>query len=811
MSRRSIYLILAPIVVAAIVFGVSRISFNVEILDVLPKSLDNVKALKAYREHFSSPNKLVVTFSSPDAGRTEAAVEKTIAELQEGGLIGHTRWRTEVEEDADAGAEIMAYLWLNSEPKVFANWAEGMLTKESRDERLAGQLERLAEPMMTADPESFALQYDPYGMLRHPFVRDLLKGDGAGGDQFSSEDGTFRVAFAELPRKFDGYPEMKVWLGEVKAAVDAICAENGWDDVMVGYTGEPPYVVEISSMMENDMSSSMGWTIAIVVLLFWIMQRRVMPLLVLSLALGVVFGLTLAVGGMIYGHLNIMSIGFAAILVGLAADYGVLISQYERTFHGDVRSIRKALMPSILWAAGTTAAVFVALNFSQFPGVAQLGTLVAAGIIAGALIMLTVYADAICWISRRMASRSKSKDDEHFKQTPAVVRSVIHGGRWVTGGIAVVAITVLMWLGMPSVDYRLRSMESMPLESMEAFLQIRERVGSWSPSHLPVVVDSESMEETGASLKELETTAMRLEEEGVLADSVVPSALWPDRQNQQANLALLGKVLAQWDAAEADADEMGFSDDALVLARKVIASWKGWAESDDELFVPVTLGAKDAMRRFIVFEDGAYAALSLVTPKDYEAAKANDFHEINVLNTEHAHVAAWQSLRVTIRQLLIHDATYVLLPLVGVLCVMLIVVFRNVKDVLLSATAIIVAGVLLNAWMALTGQSWNFQSLAAVPVLLGTGLDFVIHVVLALRRYDNDEAQYWRGTGKAVVFCGLTTATGFGSLAFATDPGLAQLGSVCAAGILTMMSVAVFLLPGWRRQAMRAGRAVPAS
>ena len=802
MSRRSIYLIIAPIVVAAIVFGVSRISFNVEILDVLPKSLDNVKALKAYREHFSSPNKLVITFSSGNAERTGEAVEKIVAELQESGMIGHTRWRTEVEEDADAGAEVMAYLWLNSDPEVFAGWAEGMLTKEARDERLANQMERLAEPMMTADPQSFALQYDPYGMLRHPFVSDLLKGDGAGGNQFSSVDGTFRVAFAELPKTFDGYPEMMEWLLEVRAAVDAIRAENGWDDVVVSYTGEPPYVVEISGMMENDMSSSMGWTIGIVVLLFWIMQRRVMPLIVLALALGVVFGLTLAIGGMIYGHLNIMSIGFAAILVGLAADYGVLISQYQQTFHSDVRSIRKALMPSILWAAATTAAVFIALNFSQFPGIAQLGTLVAAGIIAGAVVMLTVYADAVCWVGEWMTARSKRKVDDGIQPAPMLVRSVIHGGRWVTGVIAVVAISVLMLLGMPSVDYRLRSMEDMPLESMEAFLEIRERVGSWSPSHLPVVVDSESMEETGASLKELEKTANMLEAEGVLADSVVPAALWPNRQNQQANLALLRKVLEQWEYAEADADEIGFSQDALGLARKVIASWQGWSESDDELFLPVSLGAKDAMRRFIVFEDGAYAALSLVTPKDYEAAQANDFHELDVLNTERTHVAAWQSLRVTIRELLIHDATYVLLPLVGVLCVMLVVVFRDVKDVLLSATAIIVAGVLLNAWMALTGQMWNFQSLAAVPVLLGTGLDFVIHVVLALRRYDNDEAQYWRGTGKAVVFCGFTTATGFGSLAFATDPGLAQLGTVSAVGILTMMAVAVFLLPGWRRQAM---------
>ena len=784
-----------------IVFGVSRISFNVEILDVLPKSLDNVQALKSYREHFAPPDKLVMTVSSDDAERTEAAVEELIEGLSDQQLIGDARWQTGLEEDVEAGAEMLAYLWLNSEPEVFSGFARTLKTEAARKAKLEAQLERLAEPMMGGDAESFALQYDPYGLLAHPFVQQLMGGEGASGDRFSSKDGTFRVVLADLPQTFDGYPEMKAWLEDVQRAVEEMRMANGWEDVVVSYTGEPPYVVEISGMMEGDMSSSMGWTIAIVVLLFWIMQRRVMPLVILALALGVVFGLTLAVGGLVYGHLNIMSIGFAAILVGLAADYGVLISQYQRAFHRDVRSIRKALMPSILWAATTTAAVFFALNFSQFPGVAQLGTLVAAGILAGALVMLTIYADVIGWIGRRFGKESKT-ETPISEPAPTAVGMVIRNGRWMTGVISVATVIVLLAQGLPGVDYRLRSMEDMPLESMRAFMEIREKVESWSQDHLPLVVDAPSLDDARVCLEEVAKTAASLEDDGVLKDFVVPLAVWPAPHRQQANREALQGILDGWDDAKRDADEAGFTDEALALAEQVVGYWQRWADADQAYAVPSSAVARDSLRRFVVFEDGSYAALCLVTPTDYEAAKADDFSELNVLNTENAHVAAWQSLRVAIRRLLIHDATYVLLPLSGVLCVMLIIVFRNVKDVLLSATAIFVAGLLLNAFMSMTGQQWNFQSLAAVPVLLGTGLDFVIHVVLALRRYDNDISSYWQGTGKAVVFCGFTTATGFGSLAFATDPGLAQLGLVSSAGILTMMAVAVFLLPGWRRQAM---------
>ena len=49
-------------------------------------------------------------------------------------------------------------------------------------------------------------------------------------------------------------------------------------------------------------------------------------------------------------------------------------------------------------------------------------------------------------------------------------------------------------------------------------------------------------------------------------------------------------------------------------------------------------------------------------------------------------------------------------------------------------------------------------------LLLGTGVDYGIHMMLALRRAGGNFARAWHGTGKAVVFCGVSTAIGFGSL-----------------------------------------------
>ena len=46
-----------------------------------------------------------------------------------------------------------------------------------------------------------------------------------------------------------------------------------------------------------------------------------------SLLLGLTFLITLGTGGWVFGTLNLVSVGFAAILLGLVVDYAVVIAR----------------------------------------------------------------------------------------------------------------------------------------------------------------------------------------------------------------------------------------------------------------------------------------------------------------------------------------------------------------------------------------------------------------------------------------------------------------------------------------------------
>src|SRR6266566_9453894 len=112
--------------------------------------------------------------------------------------------------------------------------------------------------------------------------------------------------------------------------------------------------------MEHDITGSIGSTIVIIVALFWWAHRRWGPLLWILALLGLVLGATLALGGLFFGTLNVVSVGFAAILLGLAVDYALVLYQESCCApHLSARDVRLLLAPAIFWSALTTAGAFL--------------------------------------------------------------------------------------------------------------------------------------------------------------------------------------------------------------------------------------------------------------------------------------------------------------------------------------------------------------------------------------------------------------------------------------------------------------------
>ena len=92
-------------------------------------------------------------------------------------------------------------------------------------------------------------------------------------------------------------------------------------------------------------------------------------------------------------------------------------------------------------------------------------------------------------------------------------------------------------------------------------------------------------------------------------------------------------------------------------------------------------------------------------------------------------------------------------------------------------------------------RAGDVAALSAILLLLGTGTDYSILLLLALKRNGGDVPGARRELGLVIFLCASSAAAGFGSLAWAGNLGLASLGQTCALGLLIDAIISLFLLP----------------
>jgi predicted RND superfamily exporter protein len=378
----------------AVCLGLWRLRFDVDILDLLPPDEPTVQGLKLYQQHFTNARELIVALRAPEAEQAERLAGELAARLrQQTNLVEEATWQPPWMEAPDQLGELLGWLWFNQAPESFST-----LTNRLAPDRLKPVLEETKEMLATSmSPMDLARRsFDPFDLLTMPALTNVsgLSMD-QGQQMFASSDGKFRLLYVQSAVDLTSYRSCESWLKSIHAVVAELPSgqsKDDWKGVVVRYTGRPVFVEEIATSMQRDMSHSVVGTSVIIALLFWLTHRRWRPMLWLLALLGLILIATLALGGLVLGTINVVSMGFAAVLLGLAVDYAVVHYQ-EALAHPQmtVPEIRRAIAPSILWAGITTMSAFLVLNFGGLPGLGQLGTLVAIGIGVAALVMVMIY------------------------------------------------------------------------------------------------------------------------------------------------------------------------------------------------------------------------------------------------------------------------------------------------------------------------------------------------------------------------------------------------------------------------------------
>ncbi len=762
--------------------GISQISLNVDPLRLLPGDLPEVAGLQLFLEHFTKADETIVVIQGEDPDLVSSAAERLAETFRAAPDLKNQVNDRPPWEEPEGLVEVLAFALINLPPDDFAV----LLDRLTQGKSLPFLESRLEEMAFGFSPrEAMLTGYDPFGLIDLAF--DVGDGDSLlspDSSIFESEDGTLRLIYLSEPGQTTirgDYREMADRVHRIRSLISETSLPDG---VSVRLTGEPPIVSEISRGMERDMKVSGLTTVGMIALIFWFWYRRLRPLAWLVAMLGLIFLITLGLAGIFIRDLTVMNVGFASILIGLSVDYGILIYQATLRNPGNALQVLKECRRGIVWAAATTSVAFGSLFASSLPGVAELGTLVAMGIAAGAAVMLWVFSDRLATISVDWPKAKANEPVSHPEQIFFHERVTKGTGLAVLGFLILCTLT-LVTRGLPKVDFSDQSTRPRNSAAYDALDQIEvEVLHSHRTGYLMV---SGSPSQVRNAFLEMEGQMADARIEGRLESYTLPTNFVPIREHQRVNLGEhLQKIRDQEARLNMELAETGFSEEAEFMLSGVLRQWEAWF-TEEALIFPKGIVAERMLYHFIRVsaEDEVLAA---------GMAIAAGQEDLRWLQSAQVRLANWDQTMLALRDHIPAELMRILGILILVVIAMLGFTFGRVQEVVWVAVTVALSLTGMLGSMVLFGLTWNFFNLAAILLTVGAGLDYSIHMLLGFRRH-RDSLQVQRDVGQALLVCGLSTVVGFGSLAWASNQGLASLGRVCALALLLNALVAIFLLP----------------
>ena len=241
--------------------------------------------------------------------------------------------------------------------------------------------------------------------------------------------------------------------------------------VNVGVTGEP--VLEIDEMEQSQTDSTIATIVSlvIVVLLFVYAYQETGRPLKATACLIVGLAYTMAFTTWSVGHLNILTITFVPMLIGLAIDFGVhLISRYEEELRSG-RTEREALELAIVntgqgifTGCFTTSGAFFAMGITDFKGIQEMGIICGGGLLICLIPMMTLLPVLLLRGSQNRLDHAPHDGVDQREQLERL---------WLDRPVATVLLTVAisLWAGFQcrrvGFDYNLLHMQSAGLPAVE--------------------------------------------------------------------------------------------------------------------------------------------------------------------------------------------------------------------------------------------------------------------------------------------------------------------------------------------------------
>ncbi len=574
----------------------------------------------------------------------------------------------------------------------------------------------------------------------------------------------------------------------------------------------------------------------------WRLMLATLVMLVVGLALSAGFA-TITVG-----HLNIISLTFAVLFIGLVVDYAIHLCLRYRELLGLGELPEQALGrsvqdvgPALLLCTITTAIGFYAFVPTKYTGISELGLISGTGMFIGFLVSLTVLPAMLTILPPRHSHRwptvSSARARDSVYEFP-----LRHGRaiRWGTLALLLLSLTLLPWATFDRNPHNLRDPHSESVSTLRDLLEGREGA-PWTLTAL--ASDEDAAWDYASQFSHSETVDKvlmihdfvpmdQLEKFSILQDMADhflpqsteqrPQALTAHPEDLTPTLQSFLTRLDHYIKGRNGTREPGSAVRLRAQGRTLLAelhnledeSKRGLLERLDQSLlgslptdltnpapsermgmVSVEKLPQELYERW-VSEDGIYR-IEVLPKEDLSdtIALRHFVDEVRGIAPQAtglpvSYLNGSQEVIRAFRQAFV----LAILAIAGILGI----VFRKLRDTLLVILPLCLAGLLTSAVTVVLNTPFNYANILALPLIFGLGADSGIHIVERLRRMPAQCGDFLRSsTIRGVFFSGLTTILSFSSLAYTPHLGVSSMGQLLALGVLLTLVSTLVVLPAF--------------
>lgn len=765
-------------------WGAQRLRLGDIFSGLFPEGTESVANLELFKQEFGEPGYLVITAQHPDQSKVDQFAARLATELESIPDVYYASagWNTDF---------IKERFWL------YVDVEDLELIKQRIDHAL--QLQAQGVSPVFNDLMSFA---DPEDRPNLNFDDIIAKYEQRYGFNFipaeSADAEPMALVWVKAKHLLIPLSKKQAFVEKMHVAATTLGALPQFRGIALGFTGNYQTSLDSVAYTEREILRVSLVVGALLLLLLLFYFRRVDAVLLIGACLAVAVLWTGGLTYVLFGQLNLLTGFAAAILAGLGSDYGIyLLSRYylEREQGHDVaQAIREAFGATgkATYAAMiTTLAAFIGLCCSDLNVFVEFGLVGASGLAMTYVAMMLIMPSALM-IGVRLAHVQRLAWFTRVLQwgPPRVVVPSGWAERllrprhavWVvTAAGLLCAVSLFSIPTQARIGFESGQVNSLNIPSNALYDEVSTRIdATLNPTILISSDASQERRTMGGLVQVLDATP---HDKRILKNVIGLSSFVPTEQ--AAKQVLLANILEKTVALKTP--ETRKRKQLLADLRSSLATEPISAQSLPSQIRKV-FESPGMPLRYATF---VFPAISRVGYEDmlrYQNGlnRIKGEQELNFKAVDASFIAVDAIRRVS------HEAPRALLYLFAFFLVILWFRIRPWTQGVIILANLAGAAALLCGVTYLLDIHFNILNIAAIPIVLGTGIDCFLHLTY---RYQEQPqlAVALREEMPPILLSSLTSIIAFGGLLWTSHGGLRSLGGVAVLGLILVTLMCVFI------------------